>query len=69
MKLFLLLVGICNEDDSLDIDWLTKKIVNMRIFPDEGGVMNKSLLDVKGDVIRSQYLKFSIVMSLIFPIL
>ncbi len=47
----LVLLGIENEDSSDDIDWLCKKITNLRIFPDENGVMNKSLLDNKGDVI------------------
>lgn len=47
----LILVGIENEDTTEDIDWLTKKIVNLRIFNDENDVMNKSLIDVNGDVI------------------
>ena len=47
----LILVGIDNEDSQEDIDWLTKKIVNLRIFNDENDVMNKSLLEVNGDVI------------------
>ncbi|TYB78255.1 D-aminoacyl-tRNA deacylase [Bizionia myxarmorum] len=45
------LLGIVNEDVSEDISWLSNKIVNMRIFPDAEGVMNKSLLDINGDVI------------------
>jgi len=47
----LLLVGIEAEDTSEDIEWLCRKIVNMRIFNDEDEVMNNSLMDVKGDVI------------------
>ena len=47
----LVLVGIVNEDDKNDVEWLCKKIANLRIFDDENGVMNKSLLDVNGDVI------------------
>jgi len=47
----LILLGIVNEDAQEDIDWLSKKIVNLRIFGDEDGVMNKSLLDVNGEVI------------------
>lgn len=47
----LILVGIENEDTTEDINWLTKKIVNLRIFNDENDVMNKSLIDVNGDVI------------------
>ncbi len=47
----LILLGIVNDDTSEDILWLTNKIVNLRIFPDENGVMNTSLLEAKGDVI------------------
>ena len=47
----LVLLGIVNEDTSDDINWLTRKIVNLRIFEDDQGVMNRSLLDVDGDAI------------------
>ncbi|MCH2034443.1 MAG: D-aminoacyl-tRNA deacylase [Tenacibaculum sp.] len=47
----LILLGIVSEDSKEDIDWLAKKIVNLRIFNDENNVMNKSLLDINGDVI------------------
>lgn len=47
----LILLGIENEDDADDIKWLSNKIVNLRIFSDEQGVMNKSLLDINGDAI------------------
>ena len=47
----LILVGIENEDNLVDIEWLTNKIINLRIFDDENGVMNKSLLSENGDVI------------------
>lgn len=47
----LILLGIVNEDSQDDIEWLTNKIANLRIFGDENGVMNKSILDAKGDVI------------------
>ena len=47
----LILLGIVNEDTTEDILWLSKKIANLRVFGDENGVMNKSLLDVNGDVI------------------
>ncbi|WP_421921073.1 D-aminoacyl-tRNA deacylase [Marinifilum sp.] len=47
----MILVGIENEDNKEDADWLTKKICNLRIFDDENGVMNKSLLDVKGNIL------------------
>jgi len=50
-KGLLVLLGIVNEDTQEDIDWLCNKISNLRIFEDEEDVMNKSLLDVDGDVI------------------
>ncbi|PZD77709.1 D-aminoacyl-tRNA deacylase [Mesonia sp. K7] len=48
---FLILLGIENEDTQEDVDWLCKKIVNLRVFPDEEGLMNKSLLDIDGKVL------------------
>lgn len=47
----LVLVGIEDRDRSEDIDWLAGKIVNMRIFNDENDVMNKSVLDVEGEIL------------------
>ncbi|SDD08782.1 D-tyrosyl-tRNA(Tyr) deacylase [Algoriphagus faecimaris] len=47
----MLLLGIEDADGQEDIDWLSKKIVNMRIFPDEAGVMNRSLLDINGEIL------------------
>jgi D-tyrosyl-tRNA(Tyr) deacylase len=47
----LILLGITHDDSSIDIEWLSKKIANLRIFPDSDGVMNKSLLDVDGEAI------------------
>lgn len=47
----LILLGIVTEDTQEDITWLTNKIANLRIFEDEQGVMNKSLLDTNGDAI------------------
>ncbi|WP_299049823.1 D-aminoacyl-tRNA deacylase [uncultured Polaribacter sp.] len=47
----LILLGIVNDDNQEDIDWLVKKIINLRIFNDDLGVMNKSILDVLGDII------------------
>ena len=47
----LILLGIINEDNQDDINWLSKKISNLRIFGDEKGIMNKSLLEVKGEAI------------------
>ena len=45
------LVGFTKGDSSKDIDYLADKVVNLRIFDDENGVMNKSLLDTKGDIL------------------
>ena len=47
----MVLVGIVNEDDSADIEWLSNKIIHMRIFDDENGVMNKSLIEVGGAIL------------------
>jgi len=47
----LVLLGIINEDTHEDINWLSKKITNLRVFGDENNVMNKSVLDIEGDVI------------------
>lgn len=48
---FLVLLGIEDSDTSDDIAWLSKKIVNLRIFNDAHGVMNQSLLETGGDAI------------------
>jgi D-aminoacyl-tRNA deacylase len=50
-KGLMVLVGIVNEDDQTDIEWLSNKIVNMRIFEDEQGVMNKSVLEINGSIL------------------
>lgn len=47
----LVLVGIENEDGKEDIEWLTKKICNLRIFDDENGVMNLSIKDIDGELL------------------
>lgn len=47
----LVLVGIEEADGQEDIEWLCKKIVNLRIFDDENGVMNKSVLDADGEIL------------------
>lgn len=48
---FMILVGIENADTQEDVDWLCKKIVNLRVFDDENGVMNKSILDINGNIL------------------
>ena len=47
----LILLGIVDDDSQDDIDFLVRKIVNLRVFNDENTVMNKSLLDIDGEVI------------------
>jgi len=48
---FLVLLGVCNEDTTEDVEWLVKKIANLRVFDDDEGVMNRSLLDVQGEAL------------------
>ena len=48
---FMILVGIENADTQEDADWLCKKIVNLRVFDDENGVMNKSILETDGNIL------------------
>lgn len=47
----LILLGIEPLDRKEDIDWLCRKIANLRIFPDENGVMNRSVLDIEGSLL------------------
>ena len=47
----LILLGITNEDTQEDIDWLCGKVSKLRIFNDENGVMNKSVIDINGEII------------------
>lgn len=49
-KGLVVLVGIGNDETAEDLEWLTKKLVQLRIFDDEAGVMNLSVDDIKGDV-------------------
>jgi D-tyrosyl-tRNA(Tyr) deacylase len=50
-KGLLVLVGIENSDELSDIQWLVQKIINLRIFGDENGVMNCSVKDFNGDIV------------------
>ena len=47
----LVLVGVAHDDTADDRDWLARKLVELRIFDDDRGVMNRSVLDVAGDVL------------------
>ncbi len=48
---FLILLGVCSEDTAEDVEWLVKKIANLRVFDDENGVMNRSIIDKGGDIL------------------
>ena len=53
---YLILLGVCDEDTMEDVEWLVKKIANLRVFGDENDVMNRSILDVKGNcLVVSQF--------------
>ena len=48
---FLILLGVCDEDGPEDVEWLVKKIANLRVFGDENDVMNRSIIDVNGEAL------------------
>ena len=48
---YLILLGVCDEDSMEDVDWLVKKVANLRVFDDEQGVMNLSIQDVGGNAL------------------
>lgn len=48
---FLLLLGVEEEDTTEDVDWLVKKVAALRVFDDENGVMNRSILDTGGEAL------------------
>lgn len=50
-KGLMILLGIANNDEIEDIKWLCRKIVNLRVFNDEKGIMNKSILDADGEIL------------------
>lgn len=55
-KGLMVLVGVGRDEGQEDVEWLSKKLVNMRIFDDDNGVMNRSVIDVEGDImIVSQF--------------
>ena len=47
----MLLIGICENDSEADADWLIHKILNLRIFSDDEGKMNKSVLEISGEIL------------------
>ena len=51
----MLLVGFTEGDSSKEIDWMVDKVINLRIFEDENDVMNKSLLDINGNILMNKF--------------
>ena len=47
----LVLLGVCDEDGMEDVEWLVKKIANLRVFDDDAGAMNRSVIDVQGEAL------------------
>ena len=47
----LILLGICEEDSIEDVNWLIHKLIGLRVFDDEDGVMNRSIMDIDGEML------------------
>lgn len=59
-KGLLILLGVCDDDNSDDVDWLVHKVVGLRIFDDDKGVMNLSVMDTGGEaLVVSQFTLFA----------
>lgn len=59
-KGYMILLGVCNEDTDEDINWLVHKVIGLRIFDDEAGVMNRSIIDTDGEaLVVSQFTLFA----------
>ena len=59
-KGYLILLGICEDDSAEDIDWLVRKVIDLRVFDDENGVMNRSIMDIDGEIlVISQFTLFA----------
>ena len=57
---FLILLGVCDEDSMEDVEWLVKKVANLRVFGDDNDVMNLSIQDVGGNaLVVSQFTLFA----------
>ena len=57
---YLILLGVEAEDTQVDVEWLARKVAALRVFDDEDGVMNRSILDVGGEVlVVSQFTLFA----------
>ena len=59
-KGYLILIGVCEEDTEEDVEWLVRKVIGLRVFDDENGVMNRSIMDVAGNIlVISQFTLFA----------
>ena len=59
-KGYLILIGVCEEDTMEDVEWLVRKVIGLRVFDDENGVMNRSIMDVDGNIlVISQFTLFA----------
>ena len=57
---YLILLGVCDEDTTEDVEWMVKKIANLRVLGDENDVMNRSILDIDGNcLVISQFTLFA----------
>ena len=57
---FMILLGVCDEDSAEDVEWLVKKVANLRVFNDENGVMNCSIIETGGNcLVISQFTLFA----------
>ena len=57
---YLILFGVGENDTQEDAEWLVKKVIGLRVFDDEAGVMNKSIMDVDGEIlVISQFTRFA----------
>ena len=59
-KGYMILIGVCEEDTEEDVEWLVRKVIGLRVFDDENGVMNRSIMDVDGNIlVISQFTLFA----------
>lgn len=57
---FMILLGVCDEDSMEDVEWLVKKVANLRVFNDDNGVMNRSIIEIGGNcLVVSQFTLFA----------
>ncbi|MCH5308249.1 MAG: D-tyrosyl-tRNA(Tyr) deacylase [Prevotella sp.] len=57
---YLILLGVCEEDTTEDVDWLVRKVIGLRVFNDAEGVMNRSIMEVGGEIlVISQFTLFA----------